>query len=69
MLLPTIETERLTLRPFRLSDASDIQRLAGERDIAVTTMNIPHPYKDGMAEEWIASEEAACDAGKSARPT
>lgn len=65
VLLPTIETERLTLRPFRLSDASDIQRLAGERDIADTTMNIPHPYEDGMAEEWIASEEVACDAGKS----
>ena len=65
MLLPTIETERLTLRPFRLSDATDVQRLAGERDIADTTMTIPHPYEDGMAEEWIAGEEAACNNGKS----
>ena len=65
MLLPTIETERLTLRPFRLSDASDVQRLAGERDIADTTMTIPYPYEDGMAEEWIAGEEAACNNGKS----
>lgn len=65
MLSPTIETDRLTLRPFRLSDAIDIQGLAGERDIADTTMTIPHPYEDGMAEEWIAGQEAACNAGKS----
>jgi RimJ/RimL family protein N-acetyltransferase len=65
VLSPIIETDRLTLRPFRLSDASDVQRLAGEREIADTTMTIPHPYEDGMVEEWIAGEEVACNAGKS----
>ena len=65
MLQATIETERLILRPFCLGDAKDIQRLAGEREIADTTMTIPHPYEDGMAEEWIAGEEAACKQGKS----
>ena len=61
---PTLTTERLILRPFSLSDAKDIQRLAGQRDIADTTMTIPHPYEDGMAEEWIAGEEAAGKDGK-----
>ena len=37
---PTIETERLILRPFTLGDAPAVQRLAGERDIASTTLNI-----------------------------
>lgn len=58
MSQPSIATARLTLRPFRLDDASTVQELAGERDIADTTLNIPHPYEDGMAEEWIAGHKA-----------
>jgi len=52
---PRIETERLVLRGFEQSDASDAQRLAGDRAIADTTTQIPHPYEDGMAEQWIST--------------
>ena len=54
---PVLETERLMLRPFRLSDAKDVQTLAGHKDIAATTYNVPHPYEDGMAESWISTHE------------
>jgi RimJ/RimL family protein N-acetyltransferase len=54
MSLPTIFSQGLILRPFGLEDAVDVQRLAGEKAIADTTLNIPHPYADGMAERWIA---------------
>ncbi len=54
---PEIETERLFLRPFKLSDAPDVMRLAGDRDVALNTLEIPHPYESGMAEEWIGTHQ------------
>ena len=52
---PPLLTERLLLRSLTFEDAQDVQRLAGERDVAATVIRIPHPYEDGMAEEWIRS--------------
>ena len=55
---PVLETDRLVLRPYRLADAADLQRLAGDRRIAATTATIPHPYPDGEAEAFIGAHEA-----------
>ena len=52
---PPLLTERLVLRSFTLEDAADVQRLAGDPDVASTLPNMPHPYEDGMAEEWMRS--------------
>jgi RimJ/RimL family protein N-acetyltransferase len=52
---PQLETDRLLLRELRLEDAPTVQRLAGDERIARTTF-VPHPYEDGMAEEWIRSQ-------------
>jgi len=58
-----IRTERLTLREFVPADADRIQRLAGDRDVALNTMNIPHPYPENAAHEWIASQDTKRAAG------
>ena len=64
MDIPRLETERLVLRPFLTSDAPEVMRMAGDADIAATTLNIPHPYEPGMAETWIASHQEGFESGK-----
>lgn len=64
-VLPILETPRLTLRPFRTQDASLVQQYVGIREVADVTLNIPHPYLDGMAEGWIALHEPDFASGKS----
>ena len=59
----SIKTKRLQLRPFKLSDAADFQRLAGDKDVASTTLSIEHPYEDGLAEQWIRSSRIESSAG------
>jgi ribosomal-protein-alanine N-acetyltransferase len=61
---PILETNRLLLRPFSLIDSPDVQKLAGDKAIAATTLNIPHPYEDGMAEEWIGSHQERYEKGE-----
>lgn len=61
---PTIQTDRLVLRPFSLTDAPAVQRLAGDRDIASTTLSIPHLYEDSMAEQWINTHQERYEKGE-----
>ena len=63
---PTLVTPRLQLRPFGLADAADVQRLAGARAVAATTLTIPHPYPDGAATAWIGTHAAAWASGRGA---
>jgi [ribosomal protein S5]-alanine N-acetyltransferase len=63
MPLPSLATKRLTLRPFLTADAPAVQALAGAPEVALTTLNIPYPYGDGMAEAWIAAHAPAWERG------
>ena len=63
---PILETERRMLRPFVDVDAFDVERLAGVREIADTTLNIPHPYPHGGAAQWIRLHDPAWIEGTSA---
>jgi ribosomal-protein-alanine N-acetyltransferase len=60
---PTLTTQRLLLRPFTLADAPRVEALAGAREIADTTLHIPHPYPVGAAEQWIATHAPRFIAG------
>ena len=64
MPIPTLRTKRLVLRPFASTDAPAVQALAGDRDVASTTLTIPHPYEDRTAEVWIGDHAAAWESGE-----
>jgi ribosomal-protein-alanine N-acetyltransferase len=61
--IPILKASRLILRPFNLGDAKEVQRQAGHPDVAATTATIPHPYLDGMAEQWISGHAKGFEAG------
>ena len=65
-LQPLLTTQRLLLRPLQLSDATRVQALAGDEQIANGTLNIPHPYTDGVAGQWIGKHLAGWHRGQSA---
>ncbi len=64
-LIPTILTQRLKLRPFQLTEAAEVQRMAGSEVIARMTATIPHPYPDGAAEAWILTHAKSYSDGES----
>lgn len=63
---PVLRGRRVVLRPFRREDNAAVEQLAGTREIADTTLRIPHPYPEGAAEAWIATHASDWDAGKHA---
>ena len=51
---PSLQTERLRLRPLVAEDAETLVRLAGTPEIAATAISIPHQYSTTAAKTWIA---------------
>src|SRR6476620_9384773 len=63
---PTLRTPRLVLGAFHTSDAEELQRLAGAREIADTTLLIPHPYELDHALAWIGNQRKESVRGRAA---
>ncbi len=66
MKQPHLESERLLLRPLTLNDAPDIQLMASDKRVAEMTANIPHPYPETGAVDWISQHGANWQLGKQA---
>jgi [ribosomal protein S5]-alanine N-acetyltransferase len=62
---PTLRTARLLLGSFSPEDATELQRLAGAREIADTTVSIPHPYELDHALAWIGQQRREAVRGRS----
>jgi len=60
---PVLETERLTLRVFRLEDAETVCQLAGEWDVARMMAPVPYPYPLSVAQDWIARHRICATEG------
>lgn len=53
-MAPTLETERLRLRPYSETDIAELLPLIGTREVAATTLRIPHPYSEADARGFLA---------------
>jgi len=51
-----LETPRLILRPWEESDIPELVPLIGAREVATTTLRIPHPYREEHAREFIRTD-------------
>jgi RimJ/RimL family protein N-acetyltransferase len=55
MSSPLLQTERLNLSSFCEGDIAELIPLIGAREVAATTLRIPHPYEKKHAREFLAS--------------
>ena len=51
---PVLETARLRLRPYTDADIKELVRLIGVREVAATTLRIPHPYTEQDGKDFLA---------------
>jgi RimJ/RimL family protein N-acetyltransferase len=59
-----IQTERLKLRPLRMSDAARVARFAGDPGVARMILRAPTPYLECAAEGWIMTLNARAPLGQ-----
>ena len=52
-----LETTRLRLRPYSEADVAELVPLIGAREVAATTLRIPHPYTEDDARGFLLMEQ------------
>ncbi len=63
-MIPRLETTRLLLRGFDQTDEQDLLRLISEKEVAATTLRIPHPCTLQHVQDWLAPHGEEYQAGK-----
>lgn len=64
MNFPTLKTNQLLRWGLKPEDAPRAQLLAGDREIADTTLTIPHPLEAEMAEQYVEGKISLYEVGK-----
>ena len=67
MAFTPLQTERLTLRLHAPSDIPALMPLIGTREVAATTLRIPHPYTESDAQDFIAATQDDLSSGSGLR--
>jgi [ribosomal protein S5]-alanine N-acetyltransferase len=67
MVFTPLQTERLTLRAYAVSDIPALMPLIGAREVAATTLRIPHPYTEADAQDFIAGTQEDLSSGDGLR--
>ncbi|HVH89185.1 MAG TPA: GNAT family protein [Terriglobales bacterium] len=62
-----LKTERLLLRPLRQEDIPQLLPLIGAREVAATTLRIPHPYTLEDAIAFLKHSQNVWEKGEGAR--
>lgn len=63
--IPRLEASRVVLRPFDAADATAMETLINDAEVAAGTLTIPHPYPKGSAVPWIDGHAESCRTGRS----
>ena len=56
-MIPLLQTDRLLLRPFRNEDQQALLLLISEKEVAATTLRIPHPCTLGDVQDWLSAHQ------------
>ncbi len=67
MSFTPLQTDRLTLRGYTPSDSPARVPLSGAREVAATTLRIPHPYPEALARDFVARADEDLATGKCLR--
>lgn len=59
-----LETERLSIRPWRPDDAAALHRLLNDWEVIRTLAVVPFPYSRAQADEWVTSSAKGLEDGR-----